>query len=569
LSTPINVLIVDDSPSDTELVMHELKRSGFTPNFERVDSQTATAAALDRGGWHVVIADYHLPGWSGLSALRMVRDRDLTIPFIVVSGTIGEETAVEAMRAGAHDYVLKDNLARLGPAVTREMADAQVRRERHQALATLSEMARKSTFLAEASRRLGGSLNYDDTLEEAARVAIPEFADWCVVTVTGDQPDRGRAVVAHVDPALQALARQHLASYSLDRRIDGGAVRAIKSATRVSTTPETALCTSAPREEEARLIAALGHHEGLAVPLVAHGRTAGAMTLVRTSRSFSPEEVSFAMELAQRAAAALDNALLYRQAREAVKARDEFLLVASHELNTPLATLTLRLNELPDGALGGVTPPPPEKRPAALANSLPAARRQVQNLARMVGNLLDVSRITAQRLVLSITEMDLVAAFRDVIEQLGPELQRAKCEVHFSAPDSLVGRWDALRISQIATNLLSNALKYGAGKPIDVRLELVGEGPGGLARMTVSDHGIGISSEDIGRIFELFERSGAAKDFGGLGLGLYITRQVVEAHGGTIRVTSKPDQGAVFVVELPLRTQRDDSRRLDRVAVRP
>jgi signal transduction histidine kinase len=225
--------------------------------------------------------------------------------------------------------------------------------------------------------------------------------------------------------------------------------------------------------------------------------------------------------------------------------------------------LTLRLNELPDSALGGAAAGAPERRPLALANSLPAARRQVQNLARLVGNLLDVSRITAQRLVLSITEMDLVIAFRDVIEQLGPELQRAKCEVRFSAPESLVGRWDALRISQIATNLLTNAFKYGAGKPIDVTLEAVGEGAEAMARMSVSDRGIGISSEDVGRIFELFERSGAAKDFGGLGLGLYITRQVVEAHGGTIRVISKPDQGAVFVVDLPLRTQRDEARTRD------
>jgi signal transduction histidine kinase/DNA-binding NarL/FixJ family response regulator len=573
LSTPINVLIVDDSPSDTQLVLHELKRSGFAPTFERVDSQAATAAALDRGGWHVVIADYHLPGWSGLSALKMVREREMTTPFIVVSGTIGEETAVEAMRAGAHDYVLKDNLARLGPAVTREMADAQVRRERHQALATLSDMARKSTFLAEASRRLGGSLNYDETLEEAARVAIPELCQWCVITVAGDGPERLRAIVAHVDPALQALAREHVARFPPDRRIEGGATRAIKSAARVSTTPESALCTTAGRDEDVRLVSVLGHRDGLSVPLVAHGRTAGAMTLVRTEKDFSPEEAGFAVELAQRAATALDNALLYRQAREAVKARDEFLLVASHELNTPLATLTLRLNELPDSALGGAPPvapvPAPEKKPG-LTNSLPAARRQVQNLARLVGNLLDVSRITAQRLVLSITEMDLVAAFRDVIEQLGPELQRAKCEVRLVAPETLVGRWDALRISQIATNLISNALKYGAGKPIDVILEQIGEGPDVVARMTVCDRGIGISSEDIGRIFELFERSGAAKDFGGLGLGLYITRQVVEAHGGSIRVTSKPDAGAVFVVDLPLRAQRDDAhRRPERAASAP
>ena len=185
MPTPLHVLIVDDSPTDAELVLHELRRSGYEPTFERVETQAATAEALNRGGWNLMIADYHLPGWSGLAALKMVNERQLSLPFIVVSGTIGEETAVEAMRAGAHDYVLKDNLARLGPAVTREMADAQVRRERHQALSALSEIARKSALLAEASRKLGASLNYEDTLLEAARVAIPDLADWCVVTLLG------------------------------------------------------------------------------------------------------------------------------------------------------------------------------------------------------------------------------------------------------------------------------------------------------------------------------------------------------------------------------------------------
>ena len=548
MPTPLHVLIVDDSPSDTDLVLHELRRGGYDPIFERVETQDATAAALARGGWNVIIADYHLPGWSGLGALKMMQDLEINLPFIVVSGTIGEETAVEAMRAGAHDYVLKDNLARLGPAVTREMDDARVRRERHQAVTALGHMARKSAFLAEASRRLGESLNFEETLEQAARVALPELADWCVITILGETSERARAVVAHTEADRQDLARTHLVKYPPERRSDAGPARVIKSGEGGPTSAESALVTTAPRDKDRQLVEALGYTAGLCLPLVAHGRTSGAMTLVRATRGFTAAEVSFAEELAERAAAALDNAMLYRQAREAIRARDEFLLVASHELNTPLATLTLRLNDLPDNAL---MPGAGDRRAALIASGLPAARRQVQSLARLVSNLLDVSRITARRLVLSLGEMDLVATLRDVLEQLAPELTRAKCEIRLSAPDSLVGRWDALRISQIGTNLISNAFKYGAGMPIDVSIEKVDE----RAVLTVCDRGIGISPEDIGRIFELFERSGAAKHFGGLGLGLYITRQVVEAHGGTISVSSKPAEGAVFVVNLPMRTQ--------------
>jgi signal transduction histidine kinase/FixJ family two-component response regulator len=548
LPTPLNVLIVDDSPSDTDLVLHELRRGGYDPVFQRVDTQEATAQALARGGWQVIIADYHLPGWSGLNALKLMQDLDMNLPFIVVSGTIGEETAVEAMRAGAHDYVLKDNLARLGPAVTREMDDARVRRERHQAVTALGHMARKSAFLAEASRRLGESLNFEETLEQAARVGIPQLADWCVITILGETSERARAVIAHALPDRQDLARAHLVKSPPERRSDAGAARVIKTGQGGPTTAETVLVTTGPREKDLQLVQSLGYTAGLCLPLVAHGRTSGAMTLVRADRGFTPEDVNFAEELAERAAAALDNAMLYRQAREAIRARDEFLLVASHELNTPLATLTLRLNDLPDNAL--MPGPAGDRRAALVASGLPAARRQVQSLARLVSNLLDVSRITARRLVLSLADMDLVATMRDVMEQLAPDLARAKCEIRMTAPESLIGCWDALRITQIGTNLISNALKYGAGMPIDVSIERIDD----RAVLTVCDRGIGISAEDISRIFELFERSGAAKHFGGLGLGLYITRQVVEAHGGTISVTSKPAEGAVFVVNLPMRT---------------
>jgi signal transduction histidine kinase/FixJ family two-component response regulator len=555
LPTPLHVLIVDDSPSDTDLVLHELRRSGYDPIFERVDTQEATAAALGRGGWNVIIADYHLPGWSGVSALRLMRDLELNIPFIVVSGTIGEEMAVEAMRAGAHDYVLKDNLARLGPAVIREMDDARVRRERHQAITALGLMARKSAFLAEASRRLGESLNFEETLEQAARVAIPELADWCVITMLGDTAERSRAVIAHGDAKLQEAARAHLAQFAPERRSDMGAARVIKTGEGGSVSAEAALVTTGPREQDRALVETLGYSAGLCLPLVAHGRTSGALTFVRATRGFSADEIEFAEELTERAAAALDNAMLYRQAREAIKARDEFLLVASHELNTPLATLTLRLNDLPDNALApSAAALANDRRAALIASGLPAARRQVQSLSRLVSNLLDVSRITARRLVLSVAEIDLVATVRDVLEQLAPELARAKCDVHLTAPETLIGNWDALRISQIVTNLVSNAFKYGAGMPIDVTIEPEGD----RITLTVCDRGIGIAPEDVGRIFELFERSGAAKHFGGLGLGLYITRQVVEAHGGTISVASKPSEGAVFVVNLPRRTQVAD-----------
>src|SRR4051812_19628864 len=223
-------------------------------------------STLDRGGWDVVIADFTLPGWSGLGALRVMREREIDLPFIVVSGTIGEEVAVEAMKAGAHDYVLKQNLVRLAVAVRRELREAQVRWERREALARLRELAVRSAFLAEASRKLA-SLNYDEILAEAARVALPSFADWCMVTVAEEGPHKLRAVLCHVDGAREAAATALLARYRLDTRASRGAANVMRTRQPEWTVAETVLTTMAPPGEDARVVEALQHGAGLCVPL--------------------------------------------------------------------------------------------------------------------------------------------------------------------------------------------------------------------------------------------------------------------------------------------------------------
>src|SRR3954447_7135791 len=179
--------------------MLELARVGLVCASERVDTRQSTATALDRGPWDVVIADYRIPGFSGLEALAMVQERRMDVPFVIVSGAIGEETAVEAMLAGAHDYVLKENLMRLGAAVTRELREAQVRRERRQALDAVHVMARRSAFLAEASRRLASSLDFEDTLAAAGHVPVPDVADWCMITMRDQRPGGLRTVLSHAD----------------------------------------------------------------------------------------------------------------------------------------------------------------------------------------------------------------------------------------------------------------------------------------------------------------------------------------------------------------------------------
>ena len=236
--------------------------------------------------------------------------------------------------------------------------------------------------------------------------------------------------------------------------------------------------------------------------------------------------------------------LAHRQeeTREAVRLRDEFLSVASHELRTPLTSLKLRVQGLIDQA-------PPVANPAdaeRLRKSFELAERQVRRLEKLVNSLLDVSRIAVGRFPLQSEEVDLVGIVHGVIGQFSAEIGRSGVEVLLDVPVHAVGCWDPLRLEQVVVNLLSNALKYGAGKPIEIAVHLDDD----QASLIVRDHGIGIDSADQARIFERFERA-VSLNYGGLGLGLHITREIVHAHGGTISVESEPGKGAAFIVVLP------------------
>ncbi len=243
-----------------------------------------------------------------------------------------------------------------------------------------------------------------------------------------------------------------------------------------------------------------------------------------------------AEETARRLAAAT---AARRAAQEAVSARDEFLAIAGHELRTPLTALLFHAEALARGA--AALPPDAAARTAKIARS---ARR----IARLVDDLLDVSKISVGRLAIEPEPVDLAEVVREVVIRNAEPAAHAGSPLRLEAPRPVRGTWDAGRLEQVAEALVANALKYGRGRPIEILVDSSGD----AARLVVRDHGIGIAPEDQARIFERFERAASARHYGGLGLGLWIVRQVVEGHGGTIRVASEPGAGATFTVELPL-----------------
>jgi PAS domain S-box-containing protein len=235
-------------------------------------------------------------------------------------------------------------------------------------------------------------------------------------------------------------------------------------------------------------------------------------------------------------------AQLYRKAQEEVRERDEFLSIASHELRTPVTALQLQLQLIqraagrPGGAL-----------PEALAVKMDALERQCRRIALLVNELLDVSRLRLGRLELRLEEIDLVELAREAVAHLVEEGIRLGSRIDIVGEGAAIGRWDRLRLEQVVTNLLSNAIKFGESKPITVEVGADLE----RARLTVRDQGIGIEPGDQDRVFGRFERAVSTEHFGGLGLGLYIAREIVVAHGGIIHLASRPGAGTTFTVDLP------------------
>ncbi|MGE3684286.1 MAG: chemotaxis protein CheB [Bdellovibrionales bacterium] len=284
----------------------------------------------------------------------------------------------------------------------------------------------------------------------------------------------------------------------------------------------------------------------LAVPVVSRsGEVLGGLFFGHSRAGvFSGREEEIIKGLASQAAIAIDNARLFQQLKEAVHARDQFMSIASHELRTPLTSMKLQtqLFHRSQAKNPGVA-----LEPQKMARFVGSIDGGLNRLIRLVDDMLDISRIQHGRLSINAERMDLVPVLSEALERLKPQLAEAGMELKVSAPRQLFANIDRFRIEQVITNLVTNAIRYAANAPLDVTLQAVED------RITVSfkDYGPGIKKEDRVRVFDRFERLVSADQISGMGLGLFISREIVEAHGGTIKIDSEEHQGACFVIDLP------------------
>ncbi|QSQ24194.1 PAS domain-containing protein [Pyxidicoccus parkwayensis] len=403
---------------------------------------------------------------------------------------------------------------------------------------------RHAAFLAQATAVLASSLEHDQILERMAHLAVPTLADGCAVDVPGLEGQVRRVAVAHVRPGMVELTQAFHARYPIRMDDAEGIGRVLREGVtefRPEIPPELVAQALAGDPERLRATRELGVRMYISVPLISRGQVLGALTLVNTEsvRRYTQADVRLAEDLARRAASSLDNGRLYMEARDAIRARDTFLSVASHELNTPLTSLTLNVQALRRDL--------DSRAPEALSPKVVAVQRQLSRLSSLVRELLDVSRITAGRLRLEREELDLAALAREMVPRFSEDLARAGCELRLDAPGPARGHWDRMRLEQVLQNLLSNAIKYGRGRPIEVRVGADAD----KAWLVVRDEGMGIAPEGQARLFQRFERLASERHYGGLGLGLWIVKQIVDALDGRILVESAPGRGSTFTVELP------------------
>lgn len=407
--------------------------------------------------------------------------------------------------------------------------------------------ARKS-LLAEATGALISSLDFDATLDAIAHLLVPEVADRCEILLLGESGVVERELVSDADPDRARLARELVPRYPLDRDGSSGSAKVMRTRTAelVSAIGQELRSRDADGDEHLRALRRLGLDSLICVPLEARGRILGAITLAAAGSNhvYTEDDLAMAEDLATRMSFAIDNARLYDDANKAIQLRDDFLSIASHELKTPLAPLKLQMQSVAKLAQERrLTAYPPE----TLQRLCDRAVHQVDRLAHLVEDLLDVSKLTSGRFDLHLEETDLAAVVRDAVELLASEAKEKDCVIHLTTPPAARGRWAPRRIEQVVVNLLTNAMKFGPGKPIEVALEARGAG----FALGVRDHGIGIAADEHARIFQRFERAVSSTAYGGFGLGLYIAHQIVTLHGGWIDVSSAPGQGAVFTVWLP------------------
>ncbi len=488
----IHVLVVEDVPADAELVILQLENGGYTVTWERVASAAELRAALAAKSWDVVISDYGMQGFDAPAALAIVRETVSDLPFIIVSGSVGEELAVRAMKAGAHDFFLKDHLERLPAAIAREVGEARLRAERRDAL-----------------DRLHAS-------EEQRRVLL----DQVIVGIFQTEP-KGRFIYAN-QRFCEITGRSNAELLSLRER----------DITHPDDVATYEASLDRAREETHGFVLAKRYLRPNGVEVWVN-----ASVSVIATGSGQPHVVGVVDDITDRRRAERERERLVADLERTVKVSEMFIGVLGHDLRNPLQTITMAAALLRRGETKEI-----EKNAARIAKA-------GERMRRMIDQLLDFTRMRiGMGIPLAAQELDLGEIARLAIDEIAVGSESSELDLVLEG--STRGSWDRDRLFQLISNLLANAVDHREPGSI-VRVRVDGR-RAAWVKLEVQNRGV-IPPAILPNIFEPLQTTKRNKQdrASGLGLGLFITRQIARAHGGTVYVESDPSIGTRFVVELP------------------
>ena len=548
-----NILLVDDLPDKLLIYRSVLEELG--ENLVSAESGAAALKQVLKNDFAVILLDVQMPEMDGFETAQLLRQRKRSAhtPIIFLTAFADEVRTSQGYATGGVDYIATPVVPEILRAKVRVFVELFRMRQQvaHQAedharREAAEEAARRSVFLADASRALANSLDFEATFLALTRLPIPQLADTSLVSLVDEQGRITRSEISWADPIEGCALPLQRADCQLQPWLKEIVARVVSSPRPhfLSRLQVPAIPIADEPAADPGVAAAPPLQAVLVLPLIARNRMFGVLVLGRRPgcAPFDPKDMALAEELSGRAAIALDNALLVRDIQEADRHKNEFLAMLAHELRNPLAPIRNAVELLRTQTM------PPED--FAWARNL--IDRQVTHLVRLVDDLLDVSRITRGKIRLELKLENAANLVASAVETARPLIESHKHQLSVSLPDQPL--WimaDATRLAQVLSNLLTNAAKYTLdGGSITLTAGCEND----HAVFRVHDTGEGIPREMLARIFDMFAQvdQSLARSQGGLGVGLTLVRRLVEMHDGSVQAISDgPGRGSEFIVRIP------------------
>jgi signal transduction histidine kinase/DNA-binding response OmpR family regulator len=546
---PPRILVVDDEPHVLQIFQELLAQRGY-----EVEVSSHGDDAIHRvtnGKFDLVLTDINLPGVDGLEVVRATKAADKDTCVILITGYASTTTAIDALRQGAYDYITKPfDLWETAKAIerglesrflvvenrrlVRSLEEANHELQKHEEILRrkIEEATARLATLYTAGKEISASLSLSSTLELIVRqVGKLTGATMAAVYVHDSE---------HEEYVAEA-ATENILEHIPDLRFASGVGlhgQAVRSAQPVL---EPHLAGAVGTEEILERVGATGV---LIVPLLSNERVIGAISAMNRGEGVFTDVDRDALEMfASQASIAVTNAVLYERTKELDRLKSEFVAVVSHEVRTPLTSIKGSLELLGDERF--------HKLPAPQVELLQICQANTERLIGLINDILDFSKLEASRFTLNIEEADVSKIVTESVENIRSLAAMKKVAIDFHV-EGTVGtvEADAMRVGQVITNLLGNAIKFSEEK---TRVEVWARGEEELVTISVRDHGKGISQKDMDRLFQRFGQldSSTTRKAGGTGLGLVISKGIVEQHGGRIWVESQVGSGSTFSFTLP------------------